>query len=108
MATTAIHLTSGALTHNELHDYSDDESRIRAYVVVDLDEMIGTSIEDFGNRLSQDITGDDEGLSDLKYEADGADHGGVILLVTGTIEWDNLELCSGADCTGTDDEDIDQ
>lgn len=91
-----VNLSNGPLTHSDLHDYVDDSGRIRAYVPVELDEMIGADLEAFQDRLSTEITGSSDGLADVCYEPHGIEGGGLILVVQGKVEFGNLGDCTDA------------
>lgn len=61
----------------------DENGYITADVRLDIDDIVGVSLEDFLDKLSVGVTGD-ELLSDISYKATGVDdQGSIVLSVTG-------------------------
>ncbi len=96
-------LRSNSFTHEQLHEYAE-HGRISVYVSRELDEMIGEDLESFNAKLASDITGHDNGLLDVSYEADEVHDGGAIRLkVDAEIGFEGLDECDES-CNDEGDE----
>lgn len=84
----SIDYLTAPMALDELRYVSDhsETGEVEAVVGVTLDELARGGYEEFLDTLSERVTGNAAGLSDISYAPVGADDGKVLVRVWGTLE----------------------